>query len=169
MAAPLHLMAPAAAAAAAPGPGPQQQSEEPAAAASSAAGAAAAGGVPPSALLEEVKLSDLELVVSNRPTYLYCHQGCCEHGWFVIDIRARHPTDPSPGGGAYPRTLFQAPPSARWRCGVCGTGRAASVVRGHPAAPEDPCLLCPGCSELLLPPGEGAGGASSQYKVYSLV
>ncbi|KAI8474486.1 MAG: hypothetical protein J3K34DRAFT_407926, partial [Monoraphidium minutum] len=81
--------------------------------------------------MEHTRLADLSLAVANRPTYLYCHQGCCEHGWFVTDIRLRHPQDPEPhpppaaaadgavaGSSAappYPRTLYLAPPPASWR------------------------------------------------------
>jgi snRNA-activating protein complex subunit 3 len=125
--------------------------------------------------MEQVRLADLDLAVANRPTYLYCHQGCCEHGWFVTDIRLRHPLDPPPAPGNYPRVLFRAPPPPAWRCGVCGKARAVAVAPHHPAAPEAPCLLCAGCRGLLLPPGAqaraagAAGGGAGRGEVYSLL
>ncbi|GBF92521.1 hypothetical protein Rsub_04625 [Raphidocelis subcapitata] len=135
-----------------------------------ASAAPAAPGPPLDAPLSDVTLADLPLCVSNRPTYLFSHAGCCEHGWFVTDIRLRTAHDPTPAPGAYPRPLYTAPPSARWGCGACGVARAAVLVLGHPDAPDDPCLLCTGCRDLLLGPGgSGVGvGVRPPYKVYSL-
>jgi hypothetical protein len=152
----------------------QQQHEAPEAVPQQGGGAApTAPEPPPTAPLSAVTLADLSLCVSNRPTYLFSHAGCCEHGWFVTDIRLHHASDPPPAPGAYPRPLYTAPPSARWRCGACSTSRAAVLVSGHPDAPDDPCLLCPGCRDLLLPPGSsggggGGGGNRPPYKVYNL-
>jgi hypothetical protein len=187
----------------------RQDANGAAAAAAHAAADKASAGELPSAHMENVRFVDLVLTVANRPTYLYCHAGCCEHGWFVSDVRLRHARDPPPpqaaqasaeggsakgtsgsaggdagGGGpaaapaAYPRVVFRAPPSPRWRCGVCGRAGVVAVVAGHPAAPEDPCMLCPGCRELLLPPpcgeapsggGGGGGGGAAAWRVYTLV
>jgi hypothetical protein len=122
----------------------------------------------PSLRMEDTRLIDIMpgLTVANRPTYLFCHAGCCEHGFFVTDVRARHGRDVVPGPNAYPYTIRRAPPSYRWRCGVCSGAAASWVVSGHVAAPADPCLLCARCRDLMVAPEQVQSGG---VKLYSLV
>jgi hypothetical protein len=68
--------------------------------------------------MEEVCFLELVLSCANRPTYAYCHQACCEHGWYVADIRELQPSDPQ-CRSAYPRVTRLDRAEERWMCGIC--------------------------------------------------
>jgi hypothetical protein len=101
--------------------------------------------------MEGTRVRDLQWSISNRATYVYCHQGVCEHGWYVSDIRRVSPGDPQLVT-QYPRVTYRAKPPARaWACGVCG--RVSDLVwmlsLGVPVALIFACASCDACSSSV--------------------
>ena len=58
--------------------------------------------------MHTTRFKDLQdLRVGYFPGYVYCHQGCCEHGLYFRDIRRIHPDD-SHALSDYPIPIYQA-------------------------------------------------------------
>ena len=87
--------------------------------------------------MESTCFDDLLLSCANRPSYAYCHQACCEHGWYVSDIRGVQASDPQ-CRSAYPRVTRLDRAQERWRCGICrqvgGCLKSKWVVLPHSRA-----------------------------------
>ena len=58
--------------------------------------------------MHKTRFMDLvKLRVGSFPGYVFCHQGCCEHGLYFKDIRRIHPDD-SHRLSDYPIPVYQA-------------------------------------------------------------
>jgi hypothetical protein len=98
--------------------------------------------------MQHVRLSELVLQASNRPTAFFSHQGLCEHAVVISDVRLLHAADLK-HRSAYPRTVFQASLGRRLHCGVCKRLGATALMLDHPETPEAVVVLCRLCCGLF--------------------
>lgn len=124
--------------------------------------------------------------LGNRPTAVYAHHGCCEHGVIFRDLRlaaSRARLDeeeedeergeepraaPAAAAAADVRVIYRAPEAARRRCEVCGRAGGDRALCGHPDAPADPCVVCARCLSLLCGSGGGNSGSGGGWRVFRL-
>ncbi len=119
--------------------------------AAAAAAAAASGPSAPAstrelraACMQDTTLASLALRVGK--TYVYTHQGSCEHALRVRDVRRACAAD-ARGRDAYP-LLTYATERPRKRCAICDSLLATKVVYGSRLAPESPCFFCDECFQV---------------------
>ncbi|BDA46278.1 snRNA-activating protein complex subunit 3 [Coccomyxa sp. Obi] len=113
--------------------------------------------------MHTTRFKDLgNLCIGFFPGYVYCHQGCCEHGLYFRDIRRIHPDD-SHALSDYPIPVYQAQ-TRRQRCTVCATRFAVKVTYEDRLAPETPAFWCSECYEAIH--YESSGRLKYVHKVF---
>lgn len=111
--------------------------------------------------MDDYCFRDLDVRVGNQPTYVYCHQGCCEHAMFVSDAWLMHGADEQ-NMVAYPRVVSHMTNKRGRRCGVCSQWGAEHVLVKHPDVPADPCVVCAPCLEMLTGSSDATGADGGQ-------
>lgn len=109
----------------------------------------------------------MDLVLTDEdppPYYVYCHEGCCEHLFQIVDVHLVHPTD-AQLASAYPEVVVEVP-HKRPLCSVCCKNTAVKLVADDPLAPRNPCFYCDTCHDMLHSGGE-RGSASMRELRYS--
>lgn len=92
--------------------------------------------------MHATRFGDLDIQLGA--TYLWCHQGDCEHIVVFTDVRLVDATTER-SAAAYPLHTFQAP-VRRARCGVCGVFAARFQTFGDASAADaSPMHFCPRC------------------------
>ena len=87
------------------------------------------------------KIRDLTLRVGA--TYVYTHQGDCEHALRCTDIRLATPQELETAA-SFPMTTHKLQRQQR-KCAICEAALAAKVVYNSRLAPETPCFFCQEC------------------------
>ncbi len=80
-------------------------------------------------------------------TYVYTHQGSCEHSLRLRDVRRACAAD-ARSRAAYPACVYRTE-RVRRRCAICDGFCATKVVYDSRLAPESPCFLCGECFQRL--------------------
>ena len=91
--------------------------------------------------MEGTKIRDLTLRVGA--TYVYTHQGDCEHALRCTDIRLATPQELE-AAASFPMTTHRLQRQQR-KCAICEAALAAKVVYNSRLAPETPCFFCQEC------------------------
>lgn len=96
--------------------------------------------------MEDTRIRDLTFRVGA--TYVYTHQGDCEHALRVTDIRLATSAELAVApGGAFPATTYKLPRQVR-KCAICEMATAIKVVYNSRLAPESPCFFCQDCFQV---------------------
>jgi hypothetical protein len=117
--------------------------------------------------MQDVRLQDLVLCISQPRRGLFVHAGACEHAVVFEDVRLQHVDDPSVATG--PAAL----PAGRCRlekCCICAIKPAVKVAFEDLLAPESPAFFCDQCFEELHLDSAGRihaeAGRMDVYEVY---
>mmetsp|Transcript_10680 Transcript_10680/g.26985 ORF Transcript_10680/g.26985 Transcript_10680/m.26985 type:complete len:379 (+) Transcript_10680:392-1528(+) len=105
------------------------------------------------ACMEDVTLNELEVKLGGGNPYVYCHQGCCEHGVAFLDMRRIH-ADDKQLVSEYPYTIYERPLRMR-PCMICAYDEAIYVTYGDKKAIDSPCLFCEQCYDFLHKSSDG--------------
>ncbi|QDZ18532.1 snRNA transcription factor [Chloropicon primus] len=104
--------------------------------------------------MEDVTFDELEVKLgSGFPSYVYCHQGCCEHRIAFHDLRLAHKDDRALVS-EYPRVVYQKF-ERRCKCMICGCDEGRHIVYDDKHALCSPCIMCEGCHQSLHLSEEG--------------
>mmetsp|Transcript_12865 Transcript_12865/g.35058 ORF Transcript_12865/g.35058 Transcript_12865/m.35058 type:complete len:343 (+) Transcript_12865:2-1030(+) len=106
--------------------------------------------------MQDTTFNQLALRLTNFPSYIFCHLGCCEHLIEVRDVRAASPNDPQ-SRAAYPVALIPRGGfgmGAHRRCDICDANPAAKVAYDDPLGMLNPTLYCTRCFLMLHPSGQ---------------
>lgn len=96
------------------------------------------------AKMEATRVGDLTLRVGA--TYVYTHQGDCEHALRCTDIRLATPHELETAS-SFPVTTYKLQRQQR-KCAICEAAVAAKVVYNSRQAPETPCFFCQECFQV---------------------
>jgi snRNA-activating protein complex subunit 3 len=94
--------------------------------------------------MESTKIRDLTLRVGA--TYVYAHQGDCEHALRCTDIRLAT-AEELEAAPSFPVTTHKLQRQQR-KCAICEAALAAKVVYDSRLAPETPCFFCQECFQV---------------------
>jgi len=126
-----------------------------------AAHAAAGGGPSAAALREGLRSAPMaasplaSLRLRLGATYIFVHQGSCEHMLRFSDVRQPSAAERAAGAAAFPKCERRVARAHR-RCTLCEATTASALVSGSPLTPESPCYLCQECFQRLHYSREGA-------------
>ncbi|KAK9842732.1 hypothetical protein WJX74_001559 [Apatococcus lobatus] len=121
--------------------------------------------------MEETRFQDLDLRAGARASYIFCHQGGCEHLLVVRDIRRIHTAEMSDPSfiASYPYCAFQDERPKRM-CDICIKNPGVCITHDDELAPKGSCIWCRECYEMMHFIGNPHDGKAlaAPHRVFSL-